>query len=514
MDALFRKRPRVRWPLLVRALLAGAALGIVGIASGGLFLYEAEGLLAASTGFVLTLIFALAVGLWAGVPTGTEGRDEGDEGDESDIPLRARWFAAGIAMGIAGAFATGWSIAPGVRGAGVWRVLALLLMVAMPVYLLGLLPPTLLAWAEQREGDIEYDQNSGWGPLGTLVIGMLAGVGLGVAVAGLLFIPWIGSGPLLLATAAALIVPTLFPDTAADGVRERLLYETESALSAIQVFERVYPGQRQPERRLFQNEEEESGELVRSGAPTLAYIAAAEHWLAEVSAPGDAYLVLGGGAYTLPRRLAERDPGARVTVVELDPEVTRVAYRFFGVRSEHRIVSLHGDARAFVERAAVGEEGGQFDHIFVDVYHGNESLPFTLTTREAFEAIRRLLFPEGTVLLNAIGVASEPGSRRFWSIVRTLCEVFPAVSLYTHLGHDFPERQNLLLGAALRPDRTLPERAGLFEHWPREEWPGWEGTLVLRDLFPEQAGARVPGLSRGHSLPSVGTREQQRVAER
>ena len=40
--------------------------------------------------------------------------------------------------------------------------------------------------------------------------------------------------------------------------------------------------------------------------------------------------------------VAEGDPSARITVVELDPEVTRVAYRFFGLRPEHGIATVHG----------------------------------------------------------------------------------------------------------------------------------------------------------------------------
>src|SRR3546814_16632537 len=57
-------------------------------------------------------------------------------------------------------------------------------------------------------------------------------------------------------------------------------------------------------------------------------------------------------AYTLPRRVAERDPRAAITVVELDPEVTKAAYLYFGLRSEHGIRSVHGDARAFLSRTA------------------------------------------------------------------------------------------------------------------------------------------------------------------
>src|SRR5690606_29312817 len=103
--------------------------------------------------------------------------------------------------------------------------------------------------------------------------------------------------------------------------------------------------------------------LVRSGAPTLAYIAAAESWLSAITPQGARFLFLGGGAYTLPRRVAERDRRAKIVVVELDPEVTRVAQHFFGLSPAHAIHTIQGDARAFLDQAPAGG----FDRIFLDV---------------------------------------------------------------------------------------------------------------------------------------------------
>ena len=37
---------------------------------------------------------------------------------------------------------------------------------------------------------------------------------------------------------------------------------------------------------------------------------------------------------------------------ELDPEVTRIAQHYFGLRREHRITTVHGDARAFASRGS------------------------------------------------------------------------------------------------------------------------------------------------------------------
>lgn len=475
---------RTDWGILLRALLIGAALGIIAFAGGGVILYASRGLIAASVGLVATLAAALAGGVWAGAPTA----------DAEPSPLPGRWLVAGLATGASGLVATAVSLL-GAASLGVGgRIGVLLLMIALPTYAIGLLLPPLLVWAERREE--ETGDAAGFGVLGVLVLGAVAGVGVGSLLAGVIA-SYSSAGSLLLGTGLLLSLPAMLPERTAPRAAERTVFQSETPFGTVRVVEVTYPGERQPERRLFLNDEEESGELVRSGAPTLAYIAAAERWLAEVSRPGDAYLFLGGGAYTLPRRVAERDPGAAITTVELDPEVTRVAGRFFGLRPQHRITALHGDARAVVEALP-----GAYDRIFLDVYDGRESLPYSLVTREAFEVLARRLRPGGTLALNVIGTVEGEGSRRFWSVVRTLGESFPSVALYVGLDRDHPERQNALLVAAREPERGFPPRAGLFERWPREEWPRAAGTVVFRDHFPEAGAPRRE--QRGESSAPVG----------
>lgn len=473
-----------RWAGPARAALAGAALGILGFASGSLVLYQVQGMLPAAAGLVSTLVVALAAGLWAGAPAARAGAP----------PVR-RWMLAGVALGVAGIFATAWALRQGEPLGGAGRVLALLVLVGVPVYALGLLLASLSAWeaaagAADVEDDDDADQpaEAGFGGAGRVAFWALVGAGVGAAAAGLLLLPMLPPGTLLLGTAALLTFPLFFPRARdeAPGVEEHVLFRGETPFGVVQVTETVYPGQRQPELRLYQDDEIESGELSRSGAPSFAYVAAAERWLGKAAARGDRYLFLGGGAYTLPRRVAERDPSARIAVVELDPEVTRVAYRFFGLRPEHGVASLHGDARGV---AATLPEGSA-DRIFLDVYDGTESIPHHLVTREALETYRRLLAPGGSLLVNVIGVAAGPGALRLWSTVRTVADVFPGRAVYHHLGRGFPERQNFLVAASAVADAAFPEMVGGFEPWPEAEWPELPGITVFRDREPP--GERVP----------------------
>jgi spermidine synthase len=467
--------------VLTHAVCIGGALGVILVSAASLLLASGPRLLTEATGVILTLIVSLACGIWVGAPAARQ----------YELPLRERLSLAGMSTALAGAFATAWRIYGGFAAGVAGRTLGLLLLVAIPVYTIGLVIPLALAAAERWQERLE-EEGAEWRAVGPMLIGVLAGIAAGVSVAGLLLIPTLTAGPVLLLASLLLLLPLVFPEPEEPVIEEQLVHEASTPFNELRVTELVYPGERQPERRLYLNGEEESAELVRSGAPALAYIAAAEKWLATTTPLGASYLFLGGGAYTLPRRVAERDHGARITVVELDPEVTRAAQQFFGLRREHRIATVHGDARAFLSRDG---ESPRFDRIYVDVYAGEESLPYPLVTREAFLALAQHLRPGGIAAMNVIGVVQGPESSRFWSLIRTFESVFPCVALYSHLGPDYQERQNLLLAGALSEDQALPESAGLFDRWPREQWAFETRTIVFQDLFPPAAPGLRPSAS-------------------
>lgn len=449
------------------------------LAGAWLMLRESTGTLSGATGVIATLLISLLIGLWVGAPSA----------EAEDPPFRERWLGVAIAIAMAGAFSTFWSLYEGLEITALGRVMGLLVLVAGPAYTAGMLLPVLLVWSDRLADPEEPEE--GLGTVGALTAGLLGGAAAGLLLAGLILLPWLSPGPILLATSVLLLAPLVFPEPERSDASEQLLYEQPTPFGILRVTEVAFPGERQPERRLYLNEEQESGELVRSGAPTLAYIAAAEGWLTAVTPPGSVYLFLGGGAYTLPRRITERDPRAHATVVELNPEVTRIAYQFFGLRRDHGVESVHGDARAFLDR----QTEARYDRIYIDVYTGEELLPYPLVTAEAFSAMLGHLRPGGLVALNLIGTTTGPESSRLWSVVQTMGEVFPAVALYWHLGPDYPERQNLLLAGSAAAGFAFPSRAGMFERWPEDEWPDATGTLVFRDLFPS-------------SLPTIRTGEE------
>jgi len=440
-------------------LAAGAALAIIALAGGGLIVEAAAGVMAPAAAVLATLAAALAGGVWV-------GRGEGAEDAEGVDPemVRTRWLTAGIVCGVAGIFATFWA-------GGRWDgptvlLLAFPLLLAAPAYGVGRVLPHL---GGEREG--------GRAPLRLDVL--FAGLAAGALLGGALLLPRVGAPPLMLLAAAVLMVPAL-RSVAPPEAGEEELHREITPFGELSVTEVAHPGQRQPERRLYLGEEQESGELVRSGAPTLAYVAAAEQWLLGSTPRGAAYLFLGGGAYTLPRRIAEADPRARVTVVEVNPASTRLANRYFGLRRELGMSVVHAEARAWLERAAAA--GETFDRVYLDVYAGRELLPLNLVSVEGLRLTRRLLAPGGSLAMNAIGIAVGEPSIPLRSLIRTVESVFPSTAVFLHLGADFPDNQNVLIAAAPEEETRIDGRAGLFELWPPAARPTQPEGIVYREM--------------------------------
>lgn len=127
-------------------------------------------------------------------------------------------------------------------------------------------------------------------------------------------------------------------------------------------------------------------------------------------------LFIGGGGYTLPRKIEQERRDVEIDVVEIDPAVTRVAQRFFGVERRTRIRTRNEDARWFAMHGR-----GPYDVIFVDAFN-DLSVPYHLTTREYTERLRTMLVPDGILAANVVDDFEH--GRFLASYVRTLQAVF------------------------------------------------------------------------------------------
>ena len=132
----------------------------------------------------------------------------------------------------------------------------------------------------------------------------------------------------------------------------------------------------------------------------------------------DDALCIGLGVGIVPMKLARE--GARVDVVEINPAVVPVAQRFFDLEPE-RVHLILDDGRHFVNRAP-----GRYDAIVLDAFLGDSS-PSHLMSQEAFNGLRRLLRPQGVLVINSFGETTQGQDFFTASLDKTLRAVFRGV---------------------------------------------------------------------------------------
>ena len=170
------------------------------------------------------------------------------------------------------------------------------------------------------------------------------------------------------------------------------------------------------------------------------------------------FIGLGGGS--APKRMWRDFPNLDLEVVELDPVVRDVAYRYFRLpRSERLRVDVE-DGRRFLQR-----HDEQWDAIVIDAYF-SDSLPFHMTTVEFLDLARSRLAPGGVIASNLIGALRGDSSKLFRSMYKTYRAVFPTVSVHPVRvpGYTDESLANLIVIAG---EGAAPDRLALLDRWRR-----------------------------------------------
>ncbi len=135
-------------------------------------------------------------------------------------------------------------------------------------------------------------------------------------------------------------------------------------------------------------------------------------------------LVIGLGAGLAPKRFQRDYPDMSVDVVEIDPEVVKVAREYFGFPGDDKVKVYVKDGRVFLK-----ETTKKYDLIMVDAYYA-DAIPFHLTTVEFYEVAKRRLKPGGVLASNMIGALEGSRSKLFRSMYMTMTRVFPAAYVF------------------------------------------------------------------------------------
>ena len=160
-----------------------------------------------------------------------------------------------------------------------------------------------------------------------------------------------------------------------------------------------------------------------------------DHFAAR-SSPPRRVAILGNAAGTTSRAYEEFFPRTRVDGVEIDSELSEIGRRYFDMNNP-RLHLYHEDARPFLRRI-----DARYDVISVDAYR-QPYIPFYLTTVEFFESVRDKLAPGGVLIVNVGHPEGQDDLEKVLSA--TIGDVFP------HVMRDPIEDTNTLLVASEAP---------------------------------------------------------------
>ncbi|HEX8738118.1 MAG TPA: fused MFS/spermidine synthase [Pyrinomonadaceae bacterium] len=175
-------------------------------------------------------------------------------------------------------------------------------------------------------------------------------------------------------------------------------------------------------------------------------------------------LIIGGAGYTFPSEYLRKYPDKKIDVVEIDPQMTEIARRFFRLKDNPQMRIFHADGRVFLNRTR-----DKYDVVLIDAFGSVYSVPFQLTTVEAAQKMRDALTDDGAVLLNMISAIEGEGSLFLQAEYKTLQTIFPRVYLFkVRADRDAATPQNLILVASKSDKISLEssdeEIAALFEN--------------------------------------------------
>lgn len=191
-------------------------------------------------------------------------------------------------------------------------------------------------------------------------------------------------------------------------------------------------------------------------------------------------LMIGGAGYSFPKEYLKTYPNAEIDVVEIDPQMTEIAKKYFRLKENPRLKIFHEDGRIFLNRT----ESEKYDAVLMDAFGSLFSVPFQLTTVEAVEQIRRILKPDGVVIFNIGGALEGKSSRFLQAEYATYKKVFPQVFIFkVNAEKEDSEVQNLIIIA------SKSERPLLFESLDEEF------LRLLSTVYRQEIPADLPLLT-------------------
>ncbi len=340
-----------------------------------------------------------------------------------------------------------------------------LILFFLPSTILGSLSPYAIALLNKHSPKQGVGTTSGlvffWSTIGSIVGSLLTGFYL---------IPTFGVHQIIFSVGALLLVISLLGLLGA-GVRRKVMFQliTVSALvmvlvlsfvlsihhvSAVYDRDGVYEHitirdgifNNQPT-RFFQQDKSMSAAMYLNSDEHVfdytKYYALQTIFVSEVTKA----LVLGGGAYTVPKSLLKDLPQAQIDVVEIEPSLISLAQQYFELENNSRLTNYIQDGRRFLH-----DTSNQYDLIYSDVYYSIFSIPTHFTTREFFQLALDHLSEDGVFIANIIGNLSRQSPSFLLSEMRTFQSVFPQTYFFAVDSPGQSQSQNITFVGTTKKD--------------------------------------------------------------
>ena len=216
----------------------------------------------------------------------------------------------------------------------------------------------------------------------------------------------------LLLVGGVVIVASLLADT-----DENIVYRQDGVYEKITIYDGELKGRAT---RFFQQDRSKSGAMyLDSDELVLGYTK--YYALYKLFTPDpEQVLVIGGGAYSIPKALLNDLPQVKVDVSEIEPSLHDLAIKYFNVPETDRLNSYVEDGRRFLF-----DSDKSYDYIFSDVYYSLYSIPAHFTTVEFFEIAKEKLNKDGIFIASLIGDLSRKEPSFIMSEIKTFQSVFP-----------------------------------------------------------------------------------------
>jgi len=149
-------------------------------------------------------------------------------------------------------------------------------------------------------------------------------------------------------------------------------------------------------------------------------------------------LVIGGGAYSIPKALLAELPHARVDVAEIEPSLESISQQYFRVPTDERLHTYIEDGRRLLRNAE------PYDLIFSDVYYSLYSVPAHFTTQEFFALAKSRLASDGVFIASMIGDLSRREPSLIMAEMRTFKSIFPNSYFFAVTSPHSTQTQNII----------------------------------------------------------------------